>query len=137
LSICIWMLAFGPAEDGKRVLKVQATYTGQGEVNERHQIYVSVFDTSYIGHEGIVPLATQSVPTNSGVAAFTNLNTSPVYIAVFYDRSGTYDPASATAPSGAPAALYGEQPGIADPVTIEAGQTVAIKISFDDSIIMP
>ncbi len=113
------------------------TYTGKGAVDDRYRIFISVFDTSYIGHEGVVPLATLSLTENGQTAGFNDLKKSPVYVAAFYDKAGGYDPASGSPPSGAPASLYGKQPGVADPVSIEDGKVAEIEITFDETITMP
>ncbi len=120
-----------------RTLRVKATYTGQGAIDDQHRIYISVFDTSYIGHEGVVPVATLSLTENGQSAGFDHLKKSPVYVAAFYDKAGGYDPASGAPPSGAPAGLYGKQPGVADPVPIEEGKTAEIEMTFDETLTMP
>lgn len=120
-----------------RTLRVKATYTGQGVVDDQHRIYVSVFDTAYIGHDGVVPLAALSLNQNGQSAGFDDLKKSPVYVAAFYDKAGGYDPASGSPPSGAPAGLYGKQPGMADPVAIEEGKTAEIEMTFDETLTMP
>ena len=127
---------FAPSGSG-RTLRVKATYTGQGPIDDRHRIYISVFDTSYIGHEGVVPLATLALTENGQSAGFDDLKKSPVYVAAFYDKAGGYDPASGSPPSGSPAGLYGKQPGIADPVAIEEGKTAEIEMTFDETLTMP
>jgi len=126
------------SDESGRTLRVKVTYTGPGAVDEGHRIFISVFDTSYIGHQGVLPLATVSVTHNGQTASFKDLPKSPVYVAAFYDKAGGYDPAASDSPpSGAPAGLYGKQPGIADPVALEAGKTAEIEMTFDDTIKMP
>ncbi len=125
------------ASGSGRILKVKVTYTGQGGIDDRHRIYISVFDTSYIGHEGVVPLATLSAAENGQTVSFTDLKKSPVYVAAFYDKAGGYDPASGSPPAGAPAGVYGKQPGMADPISLEKGKTAEIELSFDETITMP
>ncbi|RPJ87433.1 MAG: hypothetical protein EHM18_01160 [Acidobacteria bacterium] len=126
------------SDENGQTLRVQVTYTGPGAVDEGHRIFISVFDTSYIGHQGVVPLATLSLTGNGQTASFKDLQKSPVYAAAFYDKAGGYDPAASDSPpSGAPAGLYGKQPGIADPVALEAGKTAEIEMTFDDTIKMP
>ncbi|MFB3905897.1 MAG: hypothetical protein ACE15E_20810 [Acidobacteriota bacterium] len=122
---------------GGRTLRVKATYTGQGPIDDQHKIYVSVFDISYIGHEGVVPIATRSLSQNGQSAGFENLKQSPVYVAAFYDKAGGYDQSSDSPPSGSPAGLYGRQPGVADPIAIEEGKTAKIELTFDDTLTMP
>jgi len=121
----------------ERALQVKVTYKGQGNIDDQHRIYIQVFDTSYIGHQGIVPLATLSVTENGQTANFKDLKKSPVYVAAFYDKAGGYDPAASEPPSGAPAGLYGKQPGVADPVSIREGKATEIEMTFDDTITMP
>jgi hypothetical protein len=127
----------GSAEEGKRTLRADISYTGPGEVDEQHQLFVSVFDTSYIGHATTFPLVTRSLSQKKGIVEFSGVDVSPVYLVAFYDQAGGYDPATNSPPSGAPAALYGEQLGIADPIMIPEGGTVEISMSFDDTITMP
>ncbi len=120
-----------------RALRVKVTYTGPGAIDAQHRIYISVFDTSYIGHEGVVPLATLSLTENGQSARFDGLKKSPVYVAAFYDKAGGYDPASDSPPSGSPAGLYGKQPGLADPIAIEEGKMAEIEMTFDETLTMP
>jgi len=138
LALIALMFATQSWADGNgRGLRVKVTYTGNGTVDGQHRIYVSVYDTSYIGHQGDAPLATLSLTENGQTAAFSGLKKSPVYVFAFFDKAGGCDPARCSPPSGAPAALYGKQMGIADPIEIEEGKTAAIEMTFDDSLTMP
>jgi hypothetical protein len=125
------------AEDTSRALRVTVTYSGAGTVDEGHQLFVQIFNTSYIGHEGIMPIASSSLSRNGETAAFAELPASPVYVAVFYDQRGACSNGCDEPPSGSPAALYGAQAGVADPIDINAGETRAIRVVFDDSITIP
>jgi len=136
----LFSTVFSQAPDAEapatRSLRVTVVYQGAGAVDEAHRLFVQVFDTSYIGHEGVKPIVSRALAGNRQTAAF-ELTGSPVYVAVFYDRAGACSNDCAEAPSGAPAALYGAQAGQADPIEIPRGEERAISVSFDDSIVMP
>ena len=134
VALSLFNLDAGALES--RTLSVTVKYQGAGSVDEAHRLFVLVFDTSYIGHEGVKPIASRSMAGNGETAPF-ELVGSPVYVAVFYDRGGACSDDCAEPPSGSPAALYGAQPGQADPIEIPKEETKAISVSFDDSMIMP
>ena len=120
-----------------RTLKVTVKYTGAGTVDDIHKLYFFVFDTPDV-QSGPMPIGMASTAKNESVVTIDSLSTSPVYVAVVFDSSGTYDGVSGPPPSGSPAAMYmKEQPGVATPVKIEPGQTAEIELSFDDSFKIP
>jgi hypothetical protein len=120
-----------------RTLKLKLNYTGAGTVDEKHRLFVFLFDSpDFVKGEQIPPVAAQTAATKNGELTFS-LSVSPVYIVVAYDIAGTYDGQSGPPPSGSPVTLYGKEPGTPDPVKIEPGKTVEIEITFDDTIKMP
>ena len=120
-----------------RTLKLKLNYTGAGTVDDKHRLFVFLFDSpDFVKGEQIPPVASQTSAVKSSELTFS-LSVSPVYIVVAYDIAGTYDGQSGPPPSGSPVTLYGKEPGTPDPVKIEPGKTVEIEITFDDTIKMP
>ncbi len=118
-------------------LKVTVEYEGSGIVDRDHRLVVFVFDTDNIGHEATpAPLATAAAEKNGAVLSFS-LGKTPVYLIAYYDKAGTCTADLKELPSGVPAALHGANPAQADPVEITTGRVAEIKITFDDTLILP
>jgi len=134
-------------------LKVKVNYTGAGTVDEKHKIYVLLFDanpftasrledyssapTPPVPAEGVSHiLSRRSVSSKNGVITFTNLSISPVYAAAFFDKNGSYDGHSDPV-SGSPMGVYGKAPDNAQPITLGAGKAVEVVLAFDDSFKTP
>lgn len=112
---------------------VTATYTGAGEVNAAHRIWIWLFDTPDIG-PGSMPIAEMSADANGAPVTFAQVTAAKVWVAIAYDEKGGFT-GSAPPPSGSPMAFYGSQPGVADPVV--PGPTARVTVSFDASQRMP
>jgi hypothetical protein len=120
-----------------RTLKLKLSYTGTGTVDEKHKLYVFLFDSpDFIKGEQIPPIGAQSASAKSETLTFT-VTTSPVYIVAAYDIAGSYDGQSGPPPSGSPVAVYSTEPGAPAPIKIEAGKTAEVELAFDDTIKMP
>lgn len=125
------------AQDAKsvnnnRTLKVQLHYTGNGKVDEKHKIFVFVFDTPDFTHGDAAPVDTHEAVGKDEEVTFSNVSQSPVYAALIYDPNGEYDGQSAP-PSGVTVAMYSKTPGVPEPISIDSGKAVEVTIAFDDS----
>jgi hypothetical protein len=137
-----------------RVLSVKLNYTGAGTVDEKHKIYVLVFDadpyTAQVLAEGASKppaaagadapktayvLARQAALTKNATVSFSGLRESTVYVAAFYDKTGTYNGTNDPG-HGSPTGLYGT-PGKPAPIPLLEGKPVEIVIAFDDSVATP
>ena len=68
---------------------------------------------------------------------FSDIPGSPVYAAVVYDPTGSYDGASGPPPSGSSVGVYTKEPPKPGPVNIDAGKIVEIELPFDDTVKWP
>jgi hypothetical protein len=136
-----------------RTLKVKLNYTGAGVVDEKHKIYVLLFDANpYTASklEDFSSAPTPPVPA-AGVShilrrqgasrknetiTFSDLSVSPVYAVAFFDKNGSYDSHSPLVP-GAPMGVYGKAPDKAEPIRLGVGKTLEVVLAFDDSTKTP
>jgi hypothetical protein len=116
-------------------LEVQVSYTGSGPVDKSHKVYVVLWDNpNFVTEEaGAPPIGLQGVSSKSAPVQFDDVQTTPVYVSMVYDPSGTWDAASPP-PSGSSLGVYATEPGKPAPVKLEAGRTTKISASFDDSL---
>jgi hypothetical protein len=112
---------------------VTVKYTGKGNVDASHRIWIWAFDSPTIG-AGSIPLAEMSVEKNGGEAAFAALSADTVYFAVAYDVAGGFA-GSAPPPSGSPVKIHSDAKGV--PAPIKPGKAVRVAISFNDVEKMP
>jgi hypothetical protein len=124
-----------PAET--RTLKARIKYTGAGTVDEKHRIFLFVFDGPNFAQGGSIPIGFGSTTAKDGTVTVSGLSVSPVYVAVAFDASGKYDGVSGPPPSGTPMGFYANATGAPEPVKIEPGKTAEITVAFDDSFKMP
>jgi hypothetical protein len=124
-------------ETKTRTLNVKLSYSGSGTVDEKHKVFVFVFDSPEFITGGAFPIASGSSVTKDGTVAFPNLAATPVYVACAYDPTGGYDGESGPPPTGTSMGLYMKTPGKPEPVEIEAGKTATIELAFDDATKMP
>lgn len=124
-------------EKGSRTLKVNVHYTGAGTVDEKHKIFVVVFDSPEFVKGGVMPIAAQTATAKDEAVTFSDVATSPVYVATSYDPAGNYDGQSGPPPSGSSLGMYSRNPGTPEPIHIEAGKTAEVDVSFDDTVKMP
>jgi hypothetical protein len=120
-----------------RTLKAKLNYTGTGTVDEKHRIFLFVFDGPDFLQGGAMPIGGGATAAKGGTITVPDLTASPVYIAVCYDPAGTYDGQSGPPPSGASMGLYSKTPGTPEPVKIDPGKTAEVTVAFDDSRKMP
>jgi len=115
-------------------LEVQVSYTGSGPVDKAHKVYIVLWDNpNFVTEEaGAPPIGLQGVSSKSASVQFDDVQTNPVYVSMVYDPSGTWDAASPP-PSGSSLGFYATDTGKPAPIKLEAGKTVKISASFDDS----
>jgi hypothetical protein len=120
-----------------RTLKVKLNYSGPGTVDEKHKIFVFVFDTpDFVRREDAMPIAYDSGTAKDATLTFSDVATSPVYLIAIYDPTGGYEGMSKP-PTGCSLGIYGTTPGEPGPIVIEAGKTTQVDVAFDDTIKMP
>lgn len=118
-------------------LQVKLNYTGTGHVDEKHKIWVFLFDSPEFVRGGAAPFESKGAASKDGAVTFNDVAKSPVYVGTVYDPSGRYDGQSGPPPSGSSMGIYKKTPGEPAPVTIEAGKTVSVDVPFDDTVKMP
>jgi hypothetical protein len=111
-------------------LTVTASYSGKGNVDATHEIWVFLFDTPNV-NSGSQPVATQALTKNGGVATFKNVAQDTVYILMAYDDKGTYDGNAGPPPAGTPVGMYTKDGKV--PAPVKPGPGAKIKTAFDDS----
>jgi hypothetical protein len=120
-----------------RTLKVKLNYSGPGTVDEKHRIFVFVFDTpDFVRREDAMPIASDSGAAKDATLTFSDVTTSPVYLIAVYDPAGGYEGMSKP-PAGCSLGIYSKTPGEPEGVVIEAGKTTQVEVAFDDTIKMP
>jgi len=158
VSIAVFVLALTQfsaqaAAAAHRTLNVKLNYSGVGTVDEKHKIYVLLFDANPFTATKLVDSTSDAAPPTpeAGVShilrrqgasgknetvTFSGLSVSPVYAAAIFDQSGSYDGVSDPA-SGSSTGVYGKALDKAEPITIEEGKTVEVVLSFDDTTKTP
>lgn len=116
-------------------LNVTVNYTGPGDVDATHAIYLALYDTPDIAG-GALPIGAQIVTENGQTVEFPNIAASPVYLSALFDVNGGWDGLSAV-PSGSPAATWRPLQPTPTPIEITAGETVDLEFSFDAAFRMP
>jgi hypothetical protein len=120
-----------------RTLNVKLNYTGAGTVDEKHKIFLFIFDSPDFMQGGAMPIGMMPGSAKDGTVTFADLTSSPIYVTAAYDPSGGYDGQSGPPPSGASLGMYSKTPGKPEPVEIEAGKSATIELPFDDTAKMP
>jgi hypothetical protein len=130
----------GKAQDkasGVKTLKVKLHYSGAGTVDEKHKIFVFVFDSpDFVQRQDAVPIANDSGTAKDAILTFSNVAASPVYLIAVYDPAGAYEGMSRP-PAGSSLGIFAKTPGQVDPVSLEAGKIALVELAFDDTVKMP
>jgi len=116
-------------------LEVRLNYSGSGTVDEKHKIYVVLWDSPEFVKGGAPPVEVQPSTSKQGTVTFADVKTSPAYISAAYDPKGEWD-AQSPPPDGSSLGLYYKTPGTPAPIDMKPGTTVTIDLSFDDSVKM-
>ncbi len=122
---------------GARTLQVKLHYSGTGSVDEKHKIFVVIWNTPDFMSAAVMPLAVQGATSKDGTVTFSDLASSPVYPSAAYDSTGNWDAQSGPPPSGSSLGIHSKTPGKPEPVQLEGGKTARIELAFDDSMKMP
>lgn len=122
------------AQDGDDTVKVTVKYNGKGPVNEKHRLWVWLFDNPQIG-PGSIPIAEMALDKNGATATFPRVAATQVWIAVAYDEGGGFT-GQAPPPPGSPIAMYGMKGPDSAPQPVTPGGKGAVSISFDDTVRM-
>jgi hypothetical protein len=110
-------------------VKVTVKYTGKGEVDDTHRLWVWLFDSPNIG-PGAVPISENSLTKNGDIATFKAVSAAQVWIAVAYDEKGGFA-GSAPPPMGSPVTIYGAETGAFTAVV--PGDDASIMVTFNDT----
>jgi hypothetical protein len=117
-------------------IEVQVHYSGSGTVDQKHKIYVVVWDSpDFIKGQGVTPVAIQPTSSKDGVVTFNDVTKTPAYVSAAYDPSGQWD-AQSPPPEGSSLGLYSKTPGTPAPIELKPRKTVSIELPFDDSVKM-
>ena len=119
------------AAAGQQNLTVTVKYTGKGVVDASHDVLVALLPGPQVGPQSR-PLQMQSVTKNGGVATFTNVGSSPVYVLAVYDDKGTYDYQAGPPPAGTPMGWY-MAPKTTVPAPVTPGAKATVALTFDGS----
>jgi hypothetical protein len=114
-------------------LTVTLRYTGQGDVDDTHRLWIWIFDTPDIG-PGSMPISEASLAKNGDSTTIEALGPDTVWIAVAYDQRGG-SPGNVPPAPGSPVAIYAGADGRPTPVT--PGDGARADVTFDDSLRMP
>jgi len=117
-------------------LDVYVAYTGAGTVDDKHKIYVVLWDPAdFVKGLTITPLAIKSTSSNARTVRFDHLNKTPICISAVYDSSGSWDTRS-DPPGGSSMGLYSKVPGRPALVQLDSDTAARIDLSFGDSVKM-
>jgi hypothetical protein len=112
-------------------LEVTVRYTGAGQIDDTHKLWVWVFDEPDFTNG--MPVAVKSVARSGADASFTGLPAVQVYVAAMYDVNGGYE-GNGPPPSGSPAGAHLLN---GTPIPITPGPAAAVELRFDDSFRIP
>ena len=118
-------------------LKVHVNYSGAGTVDEKHKIYVVLWDSADFatGNASSMPVDIQSISSKDGTVTFNNVKKTPAYVSTVYDASGTWD-AQSPPPDGSALGMYTKTPPQPAAIELKTGSPVSIDVRFDDSVKM-
>lgn len=138
LALGLAALASLAGAQGKadKSLTVKLSYTGSGSVDDKHKIFIFLFDSPDFVQGGVMPIRSQVATEKEQKVTFTELTQDTVYAVAIYDPKGEYEGMSGP-PQGASTGLYSNSPGVPAPVKLEGGKPVEIALTFDDSVKMP
>ena len=128
--------AFSQEKKAGPTIEVKVNYTGTGTVDEKHKIYVIVWDSVDFTQGGIMPVSIQSTNSKTGTVTFADVKI-PAYLSAAYDPTGSWDGASGPPATGTSLGLYSKTPGTPEPIKAASGETAKGTLEFDDSMKMP
>lgn len=139
LLVCaIFTMKLAGAQEGSplRGLRVTVHYKGSGTVDEKHKIVVFLFDSPEFVRGNAMAFAVMNTSSKDGTVTFNDVAKSPAYIGTVYEPSGSYAERQGPPPPGSSLGMYSKTPGQPAPVKVEAGKTISVELSFDDSVKM-
>lgn len=128
--------AMSRQSNGKRTLQVHLKYTGSGVVDEKHRIFVVLWDSPDFVRGGVMPVKLLPASSKTGSVTFEDVEKSPAFISAAYDPKGEWDGASGPPPDGASLGLYAKSPPQPEPIELKPGAPVSIELIFDDTVKM-
>lgn len=140
LLLCAaFALEYARAQEGSplRGLRVKVHYRGSGTVDEKHKVVVFLFDSPDFGRKAVMAFAVMNTSSKDGTVTFNDVAKSPAYIGTVYDPNPGYADRQGPPPSGSSLGMYSKTPGTPAPVKVEAGKTIDVELTFDDSVKMP
>ena len=136
LALALVLLAGGALLAGQGgTLEVTVNYTGPGEVDADHALFLVIYSAADFQPESII--GAQIATANGATVSFENVSAATVYLSALYDEQGGWNGTTAV-PSGSPAGAYAA-PGSFAPaaIAVAAGETVQVNLTFDDAFRMP
>jgi hypothetical protein len=130
--------AFPQEKKAGPTIQVQLNYTGSGTVDDKHKIYVALWDSAdFMQGAGTMPVLLLPADSKTGTVTFTDVKTIPAYVSCVFDPTGSWDAASGPPPSGSALGVYSKTPGQPEPIKGAPGETVKVTLAFDDTAKMP
>lgn len=116
-------------------IRVQVHYTGKGTVNQGHKIYIALWDSpNFAGpNSNAMPVDVKWVASKNGTVTFSDVKKMPAYVSSAYDPAGQWDAHSAPPPNTS-VGMYANAAMQPSPITVAAGKTQSVEITFDDSV---
>lgn len=131
---CLTVGAIAASAQQNVSLEVQIHYTGAGTVDSAHKIFVALWESDDFNSGP--PSDVKSITSKDGIATFSDLKKTPVFVSAAYDPSGQWDAASPP-PSGSSIGMYSKSPPKPEPIPLTPGKAVKVTISFDDTVKVP
>src|SRR4051794_39766254 len=78
------LVCLGAQEKEKRepgTVAVKLNYTGAGTVDDKHKIFVFLFDSPDFTQGGVMPIGSQAASSKNGTVTFPDITAATVYIA--------------------------------------------------------
>ncbi len=116
-------------------IEVHMHYTGAGKVDEKHKIFVALWDSTDFMKGQAAPVEMGTTSSKDGTVVFANVKKTPAYLTSLYDPKGEWDAASMP-PDGSVVGMYSKNPGEPAPVEAKTGKTTTVEFTFDDTVTM-
>lgn len=127
------LTAAAPSDTIAGSVTVTVRYTGAGQVDDSHRLWIWLFDTPDIAPTSM-PVREAFVATNGGSITIEGLGEDRVWIAVAFDERGG-SAGNAPPASGSPVGIHASADG--RPAAVVTGEKSPTLVTFDDSVRMP
>jgi hypothetical protein len=124
------------AASGPSKLEVRVNYTGSGTVDDKHKVFVVLWDSTDFVHGNTMPVEILSTSSKTGSVVFDQVQKSPAYVSTAFDPKGEWDGQSGPPPDGTSLGLYSEGGGQPGAIEVKPGKTSMVTVAFDDSVTM-